>query len=219
MDLMLRRILMLCFLASSVGTYPTSAFASAFYTHFAGGVARWSNAQNFFSPSSMSSTSSLGYDLDLGIFFRPASGDPLIEFQFGILDKFQSVSSEGSSYVLHVPYPVVRVQFSLLYFGVGYTPFVFYEQDALSVISPRRAIGGRGMFGEVGFLWSITPNFSLAASSSLQFLKRGTTDGFSPAPAMDLLLAMRFYWGFSSGHGSKNSSEFKGWRYPFGRER
>lgn len=71
------------------------------------------------------------------------------------------------------------------------------------------------MMGEMGFLLPVTPRFSFALSGTYETVSSGGVK--SPNPIVSGNFLMRFYFGFGDAN-SRKSNEFRGWRYPFGKE-
>ncbi|MGK5088974.1 hypothetical protein WDW86_15560 [Bdellovibrionota bacterium FG-2] len=145
--------------------------------------------------------------------FHTLSNGALLEGQVGLVGRFVSASGPDSPYTLFAPYPTFRVQFTRMYVGVGFSPFVFSGTSLLSLSSSS---GGLGFMGEGGILWPITPKFSLGFCAGAQFIS--FSGGMSPAPAIDAGVLMRFYLSASKDHGrhSNANENFHGWRYPMG---
>ena len=212
----------------------TPVQASSFYTDVSGGITRAQAASSSLTSDPLiknsgggnPASSGSGYNANLGIFFRPANSAPIVEFHFGILYRIQAMSSDVSgatsltsvAYTMNTPFPVLRLQISRLYFGAGYTTMVYRSVgQSTDYFGVQRASSASATYVEGGLLWPITPKFSLAASLAMTSFTQG--GAVSPSPVYDANINMRFYWGFSKGDGSKSgSNEFKGWRYPFGRE-
>jgi hypothetical protein len=111
-------------------------------------------------------------------------------------------------------YPVLRLQISRLYFSLGATPFVMRSLDYNGVSSGlSRITDATSYLGEVGVLFPITPKVSFGLSATAEYVHENSVS--SPNPIGSANAFLRFYFGF--GDGSHNSSEFYGWRYPFGR--
>ncbi len=185
------------------------AFASSYYLETGFGSGTLNHSQSFFG-STGTSTSSWNLALALGLFHNFSSGKSPIEFHFGL--ETRSVSSASGS--LLTAYPGLRIQLSVLYFSLGFTPWVWKTlSSSLGPSDIHRAPGATAALGEIGLLWALTPLFSLNLSGATQWVH--SPAGNSPWPTYEVLGSMRFYFGFSSSH-SRSSNEFKGWRYPFG---
>jgi hypothetical protein len=159
-------------------------------------------------------SASLGYGLNYGIWTTFSTNEPVINLQFGIQDRYESATGNGASYGYMAAYPELRLQISRLYFTAGYTPFVMKSLDyngtstGLSRVSDATAY-----LGEAGILFPITPKVSFGLSASVEYVHENSVASPNPIAAGNAFL--RFYFGF--GDGSHGSSEFHGWRYPFGR--
>jgi len=197
------------------------AFAGpAFFVDAGVGYVQMQNTGTFYNNSSLGTNS--GYGLNLGLWTTFTNGNPPIEFQLGVQDRYESVSASGDSYGLNLVYPVVRLQLSRLFFSFGYTPFVMSSIGGSSTANETLSdkSGATAMIGEVGLLLPVTPKFSFGISFSDERVSSGGVA--SPSPIYTGNFFMRFYFGFgsggSTGGSSRTSNEFHGWRYPFGRE-
>jgi hypothetical protein len=107
-----------------------------------------------------------------------------------------------------------------MYVGIGVSPIIWRRvMDNAALSNFSRASTTYAALLESGLLWALTPEFSLGTSVGTQWVYSNGTLG--PKPALDAMGLMRFYFGFTDGSGSggsRSSNEFKGWRYPFGRE-
>src|SRR5260221_595281 len=117
---------------------------------------------------------------------------------------------------MSAPYLAGRLQLSCFYFGGGVAPFV-YRSPTMSgtggFMGFEHANNTLAYFGEVGILWAVTPMFTLGAAVNETFVN---VSGMPPAAqALDITLALRFYLSVDN-RSTGGSSEFKGWRYPFG---
>jgi hypothetical protein len=191
-----------------------SARASSFYMEGGLGMGDMLQADTFF--GSAPSRSGLGLAMCGGLFFNFMS-DSIVEFHLGIIDRVTITSPELLSWTVNAPYGSARLQLSLLYFGAGVAPIVQRRIATRAGLSNLNVVDSTlAYLGEAGFLWSVTPKFSLALSTTMEFVSSSGT--LSPAPIIAVGAAMRIYFGFSGpGAGrAQSSNEFKGWRYPFG---
>jgi hypothetical protein len=201
--------------------FANPAFAGpAFFVDAGGGYVQMQNTGQFYNNSTLGPNS--GYGLNIGLWTTFTNGNPPLEFQFGVQDRYETVQASGLSYGLNLVYPVVRLQMSRIYFAFGYTPFVMSSEGGSSAENQtlNNTTGSTAMFGETGVLFPVTPKFSFGTSLSYE---RVTSGGVaSPSPIYTGNFFMRFYFGFgeggSTGGSSRTSNEFHGWRYPFGRE-
>jgi hypothetical protein len=192
-----------------------AAASGSFYYDLAGGVSKFQQTSPFFGSTTQSSTG-VGYSLNNGIFVNWGNEHQAFAFQLGIQHRLSSASDSTASYAVQAAYPVMRLQFSRIYFGTGFTPFVWKRSNALGGVDNfTSAQNTSALLVEAGLLLPVTPKFSLGTQASAQFMTSGGAK--SPNPIMDATVSMRFYFGFF-GHsgGSQSSGEFKGWRYPFG---
>jgi hypothetical protein len=190
----------------------TTAFAGpAFYADAGGSVVEIHTPSPFW--GSGVPTPGIGYGLNYGIWTTFSKSEPAINLQFGIQDRYEAASGSGATYGFMAAYPELRLQLSRLYFSVGATPFIWQSLDYSGANSSLgRVQGATSYLGEAGLLFPVTPKFSFGASASVEYVH--TSSVSSPNPIASANAFMRFYFGF--GDGSHNSSEFKGWRYPFG---
>lgn len=195
---------------------PWPAKATSFYVESGMGVSQFRAASGLFTDSEGVATD-MGLAFGLGIFFATGDGRNPIEFQIGLQPRLSSSSDANGSYSLLSAYPIVRLQISRLYLGGGYAPYVYKRSAATAGFDAFTPVtGGRNLMAEIGALFPVTPDFSLALSGVMNLMRSDA--GLSPK-TLDYLFSMRFYFGHSgaSGGGSeKSSNEFKGWRYPFG---
>jgi hypothetical protein len=198
------------------GPLAKDSFAgAAFYVDAGGGYVQMKNTSQFYNNSSLGTNS--GYGLNLGLWTTFTSGDPPIEFQFGLQDRYESVSASGDSYGLNLMYPTARLQLSRLFFSFGYTPFVMSSVGGSSAQNQTlsHVSGADAILGEVGTLLPVTPKFSFGVAFDYEKITSGGVS--SPSPIYSGNFFMRFYFDFGGG-GSRTSNEYHGWRYPFGKE-
>lgn len=195
---------------------PARSQASSWYWEIGGGLGKIAGGEALFDRSGAEgSSAALGAAANGGVYFNPLHGRPL-EPQFGIQTRANFGSSDSTRLFMIAPYFIARLQASRLFVGAGFAPMVWRRAaDDSGIADASRATGTMNFCAEGGVLWPITPDLSLGATAGAQFgLNSGTR---SPDPAWDIGAMMRFYFGVSdpSGVGSR-SSEFTGWRYPFG---
>ncbi len=158
-----------------------------------------------------------GYAFHLGLFHSFTSNKMPLSFQAGLQQRL-NIGSENSNryYSMTGIYPCIRGQFAYLFLTFGWTPFVWKRtSDAMGISGFTRSTGSRSYLTDFGFLWPVTPEFSLGAVASAEFVN--TNGVASPSPIIGYTVLMRFYFGFSSEDLSrKHSGEFTGWRYPLG---
>jgi hypothetical protein len=158
-------------------------------------------------------SASIGYGVNYGIWTTFTSNEPVINLQFGIQDRYSSASGNGATYGFMAAYPEIRLQLSRLYFSFGATPFVMKSLDYNGTSAGLQRVSGASSYlGEVGILF---PKVSFGLSASAEYVHENSFS--SPSPIASANAFLRFYFGF--GDGSHNSSEFHGWRYPFGDSR
>lgn len=210
----LRQIASLALLLFTLGTSPAAASGS-FYYDLAGGLAKYQQTSPFFGKNTQGSTG-YGFALNNGLFINWGSDQRAFAFQLGIQHRLSSASDANASYAVQAVYPVMRLQFSRIFLGMGYTPFIWKRSNAQGGVDEfQSATSTSALLAEAGLLMPVTPKFSMGAQASAQYMSGGGVK--SPNPIWDATFAMRFYFGFfGSGGGSQTSGEFKGWRYPFG---
>jgi hypothetical protein len=182
----------------------------------AGGIAKYQQTSPFFGSSTDGSTG-YGFALNNGIFINWGGDTRAIAFQLGLQHRLNSAADSKATYSVQAAYPVMRLQFSRIYFGAGYTPFVWKRSNAQGGLENFSSTSSTSaLLAEAGLLMPVTPKFSMGLQAGAQFISGGGAQ--SPSPIWDATASMRFYFGFfGSGGGSSHSSgEFKGWRYPFG---
>jgi len=195
------------------------AEASSFYYELQGGLGQVRSASPFFGTDAPSS--GFGPSFNLALAYSFSGGEIPLEFQLGLQSRLStsSVDNGMTYYGVLAPYPMVRLQLSQFFIGGGVTP-VLWRRVATSpgVDSFKMVSGSLSFLSEAGFLWAVTPTFSLGAAAAAQFVSTGGT--LSPKPILEATAVLRFYFGFSkkgaSASSSSTSNEFKGWRYPFG---
>lgn len=198
---------------SALVLLPLPALAGpAFYVDAGGSYVQMKGANTFFNSNSLGQTA---YGMDLGIWTTFTHRETAMDFQFGIYDRQQSILNSGTSSSLNLILPAVRLQASRVFLTFAYSPYVFGPSNS-SPTGLGRALQSTALLGEMGMLFPITPKFSFGASGSYETIKRNGISG--PDPALAGNFFMRFNFGFGSEEASRPSSEFKGWRYPFGRE-
>ncbi len=197
------------------------AQAGGFYWEAGGGIAQLRGSDAFL-PLATPAAGSLNIALNLGIFRTFPISDLASEFHLGVDLRYDSGTGSGGAndFTVMTPYLVARLQLSIFYVEGGYGPFVWRR------IEPSAGFGeldhvpsAFAYLAEAGVLWPITPKFSLGAALDLQWINQSGMN--SPSPIIEAVGLMRFYFGFSSSQssqGRQNSSEWKGWRYPFGHE-
>jgi len=206
------------FIITTFFLVPAIAHAgAAFYVDAGGSVVHMHNPDPFYGTGIPSA--GIGYGLNLGIFTTFTEKSPLVNLQFGIEDRFSTGgdSSQQASYQFMAVYPVLRLQLSRLFLSAGYSPIVWRGETLNGSSSALTEVSGASSYlAEAGTLFPITPKFSFGASLSGEWVHADPS--WSPRPIMAGNFFMRFYFGFGSGGGSSNSTEFRGWRYPFGRD-
>jgi hypothetical protein len=189
----------------------------AFYADAGGSLVKIRSEDPFWGSNDPSA--GFGYGLNFGIFTTFTNSNPTVELQFGLLDRYSSASASNpqTTYQLMSVYPVLRLQLSRLYFSAGGTPFVMRGlSSSAGNYGLTRVNNAISYLGEVGILYPVTPKFSFGTSLSAEYVH--VDESWSPKPLASANFFMRFYFGFGEGGGSRNSTEFRGWRYPFGRD-
>jgi hypothetical protein len=196
---------------------PTIAQAgAAFYVDTGGSITHINEPEPFY--GSGASSAAFGYGLNAGIFTTFTERSPSINLQFGLEDRYTSsaAANPGDSMQFMAAYPVLRLQMSRLFFSVGATPLVWKGETLNGVSTSLTTVSGTiSYLGEAGLLMPITPKFSFGASGSGEWVDSSST--LSPKPIISGNFFMRFNFGIGSGE-FHDSSEFRGWRYPFGRD-
>src|SRR6185312_7479763 len=96
---------------------PEALAGPAFYVDLSGGDFRLSNPASFFNNSVSNSTQN-AFGAGLGLWTTFTNGEPPLEFQLGLQDRYITGSdSGGHSFVLNTPFAVARLQASLIYLG------------------------------------------------------------------------------------------------------
>ncbi len=195
-----------------------SAWAGpTFYVDAGAGYVNLQKPSPFFNGSLVSGSAS-GYGLGIGLWTTFTSNTPALNFQLGLQDRYTGgADSAGTSFGLNIPYLVARLQASLLYLGFGYSPYVSRSVNGTTSFGP--VTGASSMMGQAGVLLPVTPKFSFGIEGSYQTVNSGY--GASPSPIIAVTGFMRFYFGFGAGGaggGGHTSGEFRGWRYPFGKD-
>lgn len=188
--------------------------AGVFYYDLAGGISKYMQTSPFFGATAQGSTS-YGYALNNAVFVNLGGSQQAFAFQFGLQHRLSAASDTVGTYAVQTAYPVLRLQLSRIFIAAGYTPFVWRrvsDQGGLDYFS--RAQQATATLLETGLILPVTPKFSMAIQGGAQFISDGGTR--SPSPIWDGTFSMRFYFGFYGNGGDHSSSEFKGWRYPFG---
>jgi hypothetical protein len=189
---------------------------AAFYVDAGGAVTHIHSPDPFYGTGIPSSGT--GYGLNLGIFTTFTERSPAINLQFGLEDRYTSTSNSaaGASYQFMAAYPVLRLQVTRLFLSAGVTPLVWRGETLNGVTTSLSQVSSAlSYLGEAGLLLPVTPKFSFGISGSGEWVSVGSSS--SPRPIMSGNFFMRFYFDFGSGE-YHNSSEFHGWRYPFGRD-
>ncbi len=196
--------------------FSMTAKASSFYVDVGGGVSQYMNA-SVFAGASVPATSNLGVSGNLGFF--TSFGDGALEFHVGVQERFSMITQGALTFGVHSPLAMVRIQFARIFISAGYTPFVWSRLGTNFGFDNFTSItNGNSYLAEVGFLFPVTPKFSLGLVSTGQYINNSGT--ISPSPAIDIGAFMRFHFGFFGGSESSSratSNEYQGWRYPFGR--
>jgi len=197
-----------------------SALASAFYFESQIGVTQVRQPSPFFG-ADLPASSELGPAINFSLAFSFSGGDLPVEFQLGLHHRVAmgSTPSLNKYYGTQASYPFLRIQYSKIYVGIGITPFVWkLDSPSWSLSNFSRSSNALSYLGEAGFLWAVTPDFTLGVNAAVETISVGGT--LSPKPSAELTGLMRFYFGFSSNHnsGTRSSNEFKGWRYYMGNE-
>ncbi len=207
------RILLTLVFALGMGLIPVRAQAGVFYFEFGAGPSRFTTNQGYFG-SGFSTGSEFGVGINNGLFYSFGSGSKPIELHFGVADRLVEIRESGASYAFFGVYPTVRLQLSRVWFGAGYSPLTLVRmQETGGLDNFKEPTNGNALCFDAGVLFPITPFFSVGGSGAVQTF----TGGGATAGAFDIGFFLRFYMGFITGE-KRNSGEFKGWRYPFGRE-
>lgn len=207
---------------------PTLLYASDFYVDVGGGLSSIRSGSPLYG-GSFPGSADLGIAFDLGIFYNFSNAESGTELHFGINNKYSSgQNGSTSAYALFVPYPEFRLQMSKIYLGFGLSPLIYARNSTSPGIDQFNFTSSSlSILGEVGFLWAVTPKFSLGLNAALQQVSTsgvGSGAGTTGPLIYDFTGSMRFYFGFSSpsggasGSSGRGSGEFNGWRYPFGNE-
>jgi hypothetical protein len=202
----------------SLGSASVAQAGPAFYVDFSGSDVFLYSPGAFFN-NAVANSEAGAYGLGLGLWTTFTNGDPPVEFQLGLQDRYISGSdSNGDSFGINAAYAVARLQLSRIYLGFGYSPYVMRSTGGSSATSQSLSVvsGASSMMGQLGFLMPITPKFSFGLEASYQTVSVGGVS--SPSPIYAGSAFMRFYFGFGQGGGSRSSNEFRGWRYPFGKD-
>ncbi len=202
-----------CLIATHVTAQ--SSIAGAFYTDVQGGISQFRSPEAFFGIEDGAGVSDLGLAFNIGL-FKSFSNSPKMDFQLGLQYRFDSVTQGAYNMATHAPYLLARIQVMALYVSGGISPLMYKRFSGapglIDGLTP--ATGALGLMGEAGLLWSVTPRFSLGAAAAAQWV---TVNGSaSPAPIINILGSMRFYYGFSNESGSggrRTPLEYEGWRY------
>jgi subtilisin family serine protease len=86
-------------------------------------------------------------------------------------------------------------------------------QPGGNLIAPKPASSVLGYLGEAGFYYEITPAVGLTFMAGAQFFTGTSTAG----PVIDGTVGLRFNF-FKAGPPTNSNDQYKGWRYPYGRE-
>ncbi len=186
-----------------------NAQAGSFYYEFDVGAGTVTNSGYF--GSGFTGASSMGAAVDVALFYSFQGSAPL-SIQAGLMNRMISVSAGTGSYLYDALYPAIRIQMSLLYFGGGATLLGAVDRGDGNLALDT---GGTSLYVEGGALWAVTPLFSLGGFGAMQ-MPSGTAGS---ATTLEIGAVLRFYFGISSGSGSKSSGEYHGWRYPFGQQK
>ena len=158
----------------------------------------------------------LGFDADLGVFLALEGRDSLFEIQLGLHDWLNNSFQNGTYYEMNAFYPELRLQFGFLFAGAGVTPFLWSRAQPNPGLGQLAITDGQlGVLGEAGILWPVIPTFSLGLKAAVNDVLNAAA--IYPNPAMSAMFFMRFYFAFAA-PAKYESTEFKGWRYPFGIE-
>jgi len=152
-----------------------------------------------------------GFGGDFGL-FAGIFGN-VIEFQLGVENRLSTGAGSTGNYMLNIPYGMFRIQISKLFVGAGYSNFIYRQSNNLpEAMTLTQLQGATATVLEGGILFPITPLFSMGGKGSLESI----TGGGGTTSSTTIAFLLRFYFSISQDQGS--SSEYKGWRYPFGRE-
>lgn len=166
-------------------------------------------------------SSAFGLAFNLGALaeFKLEPGEP--EIHLGIQSRLSNFVSEGNYYGVMAPYAVARVQWPNIFISGGASSLVWGSQSSSPSSNALNLIyKATSYFAEAGGLWPLIPTFSLGFSVAATFAKSNFIR--FPAPVYDGTFFMRFFIGSLGGNGESDPtvrSEFKGWRYPYGRSR
>ena len=210
----MRRFMGLSIIAFELFSLPTQASSLIF--EFGGGLSQIDNGSPFLSPNAPASAN-LGPSGNTAFLFSFGNGSSAVDLQFGVQTLLSTGTYTNEYYTLVTPYPVLRLQLSKLYIGAGLSPLVFRRTQTSPGFDGLGTATALATLGEAGFLFGITPKFSIALQADAQFISAS-----SAGPIIDLGVVLRIYFAASTkggaGGSAYSSNEWKGWRYPFGTE-
>ncbi len=214
---MAKRLLFFSILFLSAQTFG----GTRFYYELGAGVSQVRQATPFFgdsAPTNLSFGTAIvfGFGLDFG------SNESVMNFHFGVSERYTTGSKDSVFYSMHAPYAYVRLDGKKLFLTVGAAPLVWQRIGSTAGIDAFKKVSGAiGLLGELGFSFPITPivNFEFITGSEI-VLKGGS---ISPKPTLELLGCLRVYMGGRTlfekerkYYGAGGPGEYDGWRYPYG---
>lgn len=119
---------------------PTSAKASAFYIETGAGISQMRSGSPFFGTGAPS-VFDYGLDIETAFFFSFSGNSPL-DFQLGLQGHLFNASTDTTNYALIAPYPMMRIQMSRIYLGLGATPFNFKRTAATAGFDSFQMVSG-----------------------------------------------------------------------------
>ena len=210
-------------LLTSLELWMPRAQGASLYTELGYGLGQLYQLSPTFGTGAPAS-SKIGSVYNLGLMVNFSESNRIIQWQAGLLGRiFNTTGSDDVNYSHWIPYPTFRVQMTIFYFGLGMAPVSLTRSaDGFGYSSLSTQTSNLAVMGEVGALWGVTPRFSFAFHGAAHGLWSYSTYAWTLQPSWEATLSMRIYWGFFElGRSSKDrdSSEYKGWRYPFGIEK
>ncbi len=200
-----------CAVLLLVGAEP--ALASGFYHEFGGGTGFFMSSQSNFG-SRASGTVGPGASFYAAPGFNFSSLGALIQMHASVQVRAAMITASKKSFGMMSLYPAFRVELGRkAYIGVGATPLSYIRSASDAGFDGYKIPSGAiAVLGEVGMQWLITPRFFVNVSAVGQLLR--TSSGFGPAPSIDGVVSVRWYWAVFGANLENEREKWNRWRYP-----
>lgn len=211
---MKRRTALITFLVCATAR---PALAGPFYVETGVGMGSLMAGANYMSQAGLPAMTAFQFAGSFALFYSFSEPSAGFQFHLGAKSNMITLVNGTNHGMFLMVQPVVRFDLQRLYFGAGFAPLGMraYSPTPMNFAGLQSVTGAWGLYGEFGLLWRPVDFFNIALEGNAYFVT--LTGGLSPAPALSILIQMRFYFPYEEGAGSASGQKrLDGWRYPFG---